>query len=119
MHIILEENHFDLLKRAGYNQYGLDKCAFYKFIKPREVKNPGLYKNAYFHAIVDYYNRYIALHIDIPYETKGHKTEQKNSYLDREADRIKNLSIFYILDRYKKQLFAKINNELKHLTSEN
>jgi len=84
MLIRLEEDHHLALVRAGYFPYG--SAWFYK--KIIYWKNES--NKSYYHAIVDYYNRSIKLHIDTHKgSSSSHKTEQDTPALRRERSRIR------------------------------
>ena len=89
MHIILEDKPQDALIANGYHPIGGSEFHFRKCL-PFERS---------FHAIVDYNNFVISLHIDFPIRNKGrsgtkHGTIQKNAELRREKAKIINSTFF-------------------------
>ena len=114
MKLILEDCHFEALERSGYINYGNAQFSFIKSIDPNNVFEEKLRKNAYFHAIVDYYNREISLHIDIPHphNKPGHRTKQSCKKIEKECERIRKTTFSYKLEVIKQKYFNKLDNYL-------
>jgi len=90
MKIFLDCCHFEALKRAGYIPYTNNKWAFIKSVNPNNKDNEKIMESRYFHAIVDYFNRSISIHIDKPKKSGvGHSTQQKSPAIRNEINRIK------------------------------
>lgn len=115
MHFKVENPKEELLKN-GYKQYGLNT---YQFIKPVPANNridEFFNKNAYFHAIVDYYDRYVSIHIDKPYGKSFksyHKTIQEHKKINKEITTIKRSTLDYKLNAVKNKYILKLSNKLR------
>lgn len=84
MLIRLEEDHHLALERAGYFPYG-SAWSYKKIINWQNESN-----KSYYHAIVDYYNRSLSIHIDkYKGSSSSHKTYQVAPDLSSEISRIR------------------------------
>lgn|SRR5574343_592397 len=103
------ENPHDILERAGYKRRGSGRYHYIKYRLLESSKN-----RQYFHAIVNYQETSFKLHLDIHCgsETK-HKTRQHGQRVSNEANRIKQQSFSFQLEKIAERYIKKLSNLLK------
>lgn len=124
MNFFVNDDPRELLRRSGYEQYGLNTYSWRRiigrpdnnlsFLLRKKLKKPP----SQFHAIIDYNYPIIRLHIDCggQYNRNGdvvrHKTKQKGHQLVGESRIIKRATFNGKMEHLKEKIFKILDDQL-------